>query len=363
MNTRIIPFILLISTLAASCNFPTAIQVVAPVASGVSQNLLYSPTNPTATPTPFQPQAPTPTLLPTDTSQPATPQSPKQAVKEAPKKAKPVRNFPGPSVYPDYPIPSPANPIDQPNGQINILLLGSDQRFGDGGFRTDTIVLLTVNPNKKKITFTSFPRDLYTYIPGWTMQRINTALAHGGFETLQMTMAYNFGVWPDYYVLINLWTFVDLIDDLGGVDVEVASSLNDTYHGKWVTIPVDVNHMDGEKALWYARSRQTSSDFERTHRQQEVLEAIGNRILSLYGISQAPKLFKTYSKLIETNMTISDLLPLLPVASQSKNGDKVNHYYIGREQVTSWMTPSGAAVLLPNQEAVMKVMKEALQGK
>ncbi|MFQ5615056.1 MAG: LCP family protein, partial [Anaerolineales bacterium] len=75
--------------------------------------------------------------------------------------------------------------------------MGSDQRPGEGGFRTDTILLLTLNPGQGIVNITSFPRDLYVYIPGWTMQRINTAPQHGGFELMAATFGYNLGVHPD----------------------------------------------------------------------------------------------------------------------------------------------------------------------
>ena len=109
--------------------------------------------------------------------------------------------------------------LPQPKGQINILLLGSDQRRGSGGFRTDVVLLVTINPADNSINITSFPRDLYVNIPGYSQNRINTAHARGGFETMANTFEYNFGVRPDYYALINFWSFVDVVNSLGGIDV------------------------------------------------------------------------------------------------------------------------------------------------
>jgi LCP family protein required for cell wall assembly len=130
-------------------------------------------------------------------------------------------DYSGPSIWPDMQAYAPVGILSHPEDQINILLLGSDQRPNDGGFRTDTIQLLTINPSAGSVKLTSFPRDLYVNIPGYTVQRINTAFGWGGFDALADTMEYNFGVRPEYYVLINFDAFMDGINSLGGVVVDV----------------------------------------------------------------------------------------------------------------------------------------------
>jgi LCP family protein required for cell wall assembly len=136
-------------------------------------------------------------------------------------------DYPGPSIWPDMQAPAPVGILSHPEDQINILLLGSDQRPNDGGFRTDTIQLLTINPSAGTVKLTAFPRDLYVYIPGYTMQRINTAMGWGGFDALANTMEYNFGVRPEYYVLINFSSFKDAIDSIGGITVDVGKDFCD----------------------------------------------------------------------------------------------------------------------------------------
>jgi LCP family protein required for cell wall assembly len=344
--------------LLSACNFPAMGPAVAPAAVGVSQNLLFSPANPTATPTPFQPIPPTATYLPTATAIPPT-QIPPTRTPESLS----FSDFPGPSEPPSIAIPPPVGRFPQPKGQVNILLLGSDQRPGTGGFRTDTILLLTLNPNDKTIHLTSFPRDLYVYIPGWTMQRINTALAHGGFETLAMTFEYNLGVRPDHYILINFWSFVDVVNSLGGIDVNAAKDLSEYVSGRgWVTIPAGVNHMDGETALYYTRSRKSTNDFDRNRRQQEVLTALLDRLMSLYTISKVPDLFKIYTENVTTDLKLNDVLPLVPIAAKYNDPSQVQHYYVSSGQVTSWTTPGGAAVLLPNRDLVLEIMRQALNS-
>ncbi len=307
---------------------------------------LIVPADLNATPTPFLPLDPTalaltPTPIPTP----------------------PWRNFPGPSVPPSIAVPPPVPLLVQPVGQVSFLLLGSDQRPEDGGYRTDTILLVTLNAKLGTASITSFPRDLYVYIPGWTMQRINTAQPHGGFPIMQDTFEYNFGVRPDHYALINFWSFTQVIDSLGGIDVNVAQPLTDhrDKHGDY-TVNAGNVHMDGETALWYVRSRSSTSDFDRARRQQEVLLAIFFRLISINGITRAPELYDLYKNNAETDLIFSDLTPFLALASQLANDPSLIHTYaIGPAEVSPFTVPdSGAAVLLPDYDLITALLKQAL---
>jgi LCP family protein required for cell wall assembly len=326
--------------------------------------LALAPAGSTVTPTPFQPMAPTATYLPTEIPQAAapTPTTPAEVV-IAGQSPTNWDSYPGPSVWPDIDIPSPVGLLPQPEGQVNILLLGSDQRPDTGGFRTDTILLVTLNPQLGTVNITSFPRDLYVYIPGWTAQRINTAFGYGGFESLAITMEYNFGVRPSHYVVINFWSFKEVIDSLGGVDVNVAVTLTDHRSGYGdYTMPAGVNHMDGETALWYVRSRYTSNDIDRGRRQQEVLIAIFQKLMSLDAVRRAPDLYNIYVNNVLTNIRFEDAAPLLPLATQLLDVTRIHRYSIGYEQLVPWVNSSGAQVLLPVQEAVLSVMRQALNS-
>jgi len=326
--------------------------------------LLVAPPGSTPTATPFQPIGPTPTYIPTNFPTPiptdtATP----EPLLVAPDEDRTWAEYSGPTVWPDITIPPPTGILGHPIGQMNIMLLGSDQRPNDGGFRTDTIILLTLNPVDGTAHLTSFPRDLYVYIPGWTVQRINTAFQHGGFELLAITMEYNFGVRPDYYVMINLWSFIDVIDSLGGVNVEVGRTLCDhrDQYGNYCVYE-GMESMDGETALWYVRSRYSSNDFDRGRRQQEVILAAFEKLLSLDGISRAPDLYDIYIENVTTDMRFDDMTELLPLASNLASSGDIERFYIGPPQVTSWTNYNGASVLLPNREAVLVVMRQALNS-
>jgi LCP family protein required for cell wall assembly len=353
-------FITLVSLALPACTMPGYALVAAPPGpvSGPVSQLVSAPRDATATPTPFQPLAPTPTYLPTHTEIPPTPVPP--TLTPFPEE---IRDFPGPSEPPDIAIPPPVGLLPQPSGQVNILLLGSDERPEVGGFRTDTILLLTINPEEGTANLTSFPRDLYVYIPGWTMQRINTAHAHGGFETTSMAFEYNLGVRPNFYIMINFGSFISVIDSLDGIDVDVAVPLGDNRDGfGYYYVAPGVNHMDGATALWYVRSRYTSNDFDRTRRQQEVIQGVFDRLLQLDSVTRAPELYQIYRENVTTNLEFKDFAALLPVAARLTDTSRLHHYFIGPAEVTGWITPTGAQVLLPNREAVLGVMRQALNS-
>lgn len=309
----------------------------------------------TPTPTPFLPGGTIPTAeVPADQPVVVVPQ---------PGPVDGFGEFAPPTELSDIEIPPQLGKIDQPEGQINILILGSDKRPNDGGFRTDVIELVTLNTKDNTVSLTSFPRDLYVYIPGWHVSRINAGMAHGGFDQLAQTFAYNFGVQPDHYVQINFSGFESLVDALGGIDVQVGQGLTDEREGPGdFSVSAGNVHMDGETALWYVRSRGTSSDFARTVRQQEVLTAIFFRLLSLNALANAPQLYEQYKNTVTTDLGITDLLPLIGMATVVGDTNAIHRYSIGPSQVHSFTTSAGGAVLIPDQAAVLAIMLQALNA-
>jgi LCP family protein required for cell wall assembly len=247
---RCVILVILILSLA-SCNFPSQVSILPQPVQQSGPLILTEPLSGLPSPTPFQPLAPTPTYIPTLFPTPTNPPptlAPTQGVISG--ETRTWADHPGPTVWPDIEIPAPVGLLAQPAGQVNILLLGSDQRPNTGGFRTDTMILLTINPEQGTASMTAFPRDLYVYIPGWTVQRLNTAHQFGGFESTALTFEYNFGVRPDHYVLVNLWSFESAIDSLGGIDVDVAMTLTDHRDGYgYYTVSAGNVHMDRETAM------------------------------------------------------------------------------------------------------------------
>ena len=361
---RILAMIFLV-LIGSACSPGIAAESAVFVAPGGNSNekhvLLKLPEGATLTPTPFQPLPPTPTYIPTlNQEQAAFPTPIPPSLTPTPELLD-SGSFPLPSSPLNFTIPPPGGLLPQPDGQINIVLLGSDERPEVGGVRTDTILLLTINPDHETVSLVSFPRDLYVYIPGWDNGRINTAIQHGSFEGVKNTFEYNFGVRPDHYIMINFNAFVEVIDSLGGIDVQVPVPLADNrdYVG-WFSLPAGLVHMDGSTALWYVRSRMTTSDFDRTRRQQEIIQATFEKLISINGIANAPELYSIYKDTVSTDMNFTDIAPLILVAAKMTDTSKIRHYYVGPAQVTGWFTPGGAAVLLPYREAIMEIIFQAM---
>lgn len=357
--------LVMIVMVVVACNLPG--QFYAPHASisGRHDYLLVAPPGSTPTPTPFQPIPPTPiylpTIVPAEPTATAEPASSVAEIEFISDEGRSWEDYPGPSVWPDIDVPAPVGILSHPDGQVNILLLGSDQRPDDGGFRTDTIQLLTINPQEGTVKLTAFPRDLYVYIPGYTVQRINTAMGWGGFEALAETMEYNFGVKPEYYVLINFWSFKDVIDSIGGITVKIGRDMCDQRDAfGWYCVSEGIMWMDGESALWYVRSRYSTSDLDRGRRQQEVLEAVFDQILSLDGLSRAPELYDIYKQNVTTNLDFDFLSGLLPIAHNLAESRDIGRYSIGEGQVYNWTNTNGAMVLIPMREQVIDVMRQVI---
>ena len=303
--------------------------------------LYQAPGDATPTATPFQPLPPTPIYIPTDIPTPT----------------------PAPEVQPVEPqLGGAVGVIERPKGQVNLLLLGSDARSRQKLFRTDTIILASLNPDKGTVDMVSFPRDLYVNIPGWGQDRINTAWVHGGYDSLAATLEHNFGVVPDHYVLINFSSFKKLIDSLGGLDVHVGEPLTDRFGNRTITIPKGTTRMNADMVLWYVRSRKTSNDFARNRRQQEILQALAEKLITMDAIRRAPELYAAYKESVTTDMTLLDMLTFLPLAARLTDSSNIHHHFIGPKQVNNWITPGGAMVLLPVQDEIMRVIRKALKG-
>ena len=165
------------------------------------------------TATPFQPIEPTFTPTMTQTPVPPT-ETPTPLATATP-------------IATETPTPIPwQEEVHMPDGQITFLILGTDAR-SDGLKRTDVIILVIVNPNYGTVSMVSFPRDLWVFIPYHGENRINAAYAYGGFDLLAETFDYNFGIRPDYYIMTDFNNFIEIVNKLGGLEVEVEKSLED----------------------------------------------------------------------------------------------------------------------------------------
>jgi LCP family protein required for cell wall assembly len=264
--------------------------------------------------------------------------------------------FPGPTQTVETEIPRPLTEIQIPSDVKITLLLGSDTFHPVVG-RTDTIILVFYNPLLAKASLLSIPRDLYVYIPGFGMDRINRAYQLGGIETLKLTLRYNFNVNVDNWMLIHINDFVAFVNDLGGVDVYDPNYLVDEYDGN----PPEFHHMYGHEALWYVRKREGTSDIDRNRRQQEMIRALMRKILWGGNLVNLPAWYAKYKNSYRSNLEFIDLVSFIPLALHFGDQSRIQYDQIGWEDVTSWRTSIGASVLLPKREALLWILDNAMR--
>lgn len=264
--------------------------------------------------------------------------------------------------------------------RVNVLLLGVDERPQENGMaRTDTMMVLTLDPTTLQAGVLSIPRDLWVPIPGYNQGRINTAYRlgemynyPGGGPTLaRETVEYNLGIPIQYYVRLNFQGFVDLVDLIGGIDVYVAEPINDplypdnNYGYDPLYIPAGQQHFDGAMALKYARTRHDSNDFERARRQQQVLLAVLERVSSLNLLPQlAPRLGELYTLMdqsVSTDLTLDEVLALAGLAIKVDRS-QIRFAVIDSTCTENYVTPEGAQVLIPLRDRIREVRDYVFGG-
>ncbi len=252
--------------------------------------------------------------------------------------------------------PMPAAGMRIPERYTNIVLLGSDKRPGSGTWRTDSIIIVSVDTANNVVRLLSIPRDLWVYIPGHGYNRINTADLWGelarkgsGPERVKQTIYHNLGIPIHYYVRVDFAGFKEIIDTVGGIDVDVDCALTD------INLSAGMHHMDGKLALRYARSRYSTNDFDRGRRQRKVLMALWDQALTMDIIPRLPALWWTMANSFETDLSLSEVINLAYVGVQLEP-QRILSRAIGASQVQSWMTPEGAAVLLPRQDKIQTLL-------
>ena len=265
--------------------------------------------------------------------------------------------------------PTPV-PWDGAN-RVNILVMGLDYRDweGEGPSRTDTMMLLTLDPVSRTAGMLSIPRDLWVNVPGYDYGKINTAyylgelykLPGGGPALAEQTVNELLGVDTNYYAQIDFSAFENFIDQIGGIDVEVPYELtvDPIGPGNTVTLPAGVQHLDGPTALAYARNRDTwGADFDRADRQQQVIMAIFDKLTSLGNlpklIANAPTIYNNLRYGIHTNLTLKEIISLAWTVSQIPR-ENIKRGIIGPNETTRSFSPDGLDILIPDMEAVRAV--------
>lgn len=212
--------------------------------------------------------------------------------------------------------------------RINILIMGLRGDTGEnaGDYLTDTMMVLSIKTNEGKAALFSIPRDLYVRIPGYNqMEKINFAYAYGmqtqgdGLRLATLTVQRVSGINIDHAVAIDFSTFKGLIDALGGVDVYVpADFVESSQWGYTFHVPKGMNHMNSDTALYYARSRYSTNDFDRARRQQDIIMALGKKIMSLGILTNPIAINRTLDTVAASVRTDIDFISMLGLARYAK---------------------------------------------
>jgi LCP family protein required for cell wall assembly len=243
--------------------------------------------------------------------------------------------------------------------RVNILVLGVDRRPTEKcPCRTDTMILVTLDPKTSTAGAITIPRDLHVPIPSVGENRINTAAFYGelfkypggGPGLAKKTIEYNFGRTVHYYVLVDFNAFIKVVDTLGGIDIDVPKPINDPQYPDMdfgyspLYIPAGHIHMNGELALKYARTRHVDGDFGRSKRQLQVLMAIRDKALRLDIIPKLPSLLQSMWGTVETDLKPQEILALAQAAAKVKT-ENIKTASIDQTMTVQFRTSNGADVL------------------
>jgi LCP family protein required for cell wall assembly len=279
---------------------------------------------------------------------------------------------PVPTSAPQAALPTP-EPWDGVS-RVNVLVMGLDYRDWEAGEtpRTDTMLLLTLDPLNQTAAIVSIPRDIWVSIPGFEYGKINTAyylgeswnVPGGGPALAAQTVEEFLGVPVDYYAQIDFQAFVDFIDHIEGVKLYFEEPMVLDRRGKWNTVTIEPGWitLPGEYALAFIRTRYTEGgDFDRAARQQELIMAVRDRILEFDMlpklVANAPEIYADMSAGINTNMSLNQIIQLAWSVMDIER-DNISQVIISNEYVTLGKSPDGLDILVPIPDKIRLLRDE-----
>lgn len=249
---------------------------------------------------------------------------------------------------------------------LNVLLLGSDQRPGEPVWRTDVIMIAFLDAENGRAAILSLPRDLYVNIPTRGWDRINiadfwgeyTKYPGGGPGLIAQVIADNFGVRIDKYARVNFDGFTKIVDTLGGIDVNVPCALEDDFIDassptgfRHFAVNAGLQRMNGATALMFARQRHNTGDVSRAQRQQRVLFALRDKILSPDIVPKIPQLYNQFQTMVTTDFGPLDVPRLAQIGEKIKP-ENIRGRVIDETMWYFWTTPDGKSVLVFDKNKV-----------
>lgn len=257
---------------------------------------------------------------------------------------------------------------------LNVMLFGEDNKGEDEHGRTDTIIMMSIDNRHKKLKLTSFQRDTYVYIPNYGYDRINAAYTLGGPKLTIETVEANFGVKVDRYAVVDFDSFIDIVDTLHGIDMEVTADeityinyqmYKNGQSDEWSTIkePAGIVHLNGQEALWYARNRGLNkgedgneigldgNDWQRASRQRKFIEKMFTDLKSA-DLGQIVSIVSSVGPMVTTNFKKDEITALVSHAptylgySVEQNYVPATPYWVYNDN-----SPVGSVIEITDMEA------------
>jgi len=258
------------------------------------------------------------------------------------------------------------NPMPQPeDDRLDVLILGirGENDIENGGLLTDSMMILSLEKKEKKAVMISIPRDLYIDMVAddsngkqiRIVGKINEVYENHGLDFTKQILSKITGVYIDKAVVFNFNAFKTIVDDLGGIDIYLAQPFTEPHQwGYPFSLPAGSNHINGDQALYYVRSRYSTNDFDRAKRQQDVIKAIKTKAESAGLLSNPAKIISLFSGLsqdIKTDFQIWNISDLLSLANSISGGSQVKDYFLTTDNLLyETNTSSGEYILLPKGE-------------
>lgn len=257
---------------------------------------------------------------------------------------------------------------------LNVMLFGEDNHGEDEHGRSDTMIMLSIDNRHKKLKLTSFQRDTYVYIPDYGYNKINSSYTYGGAKLSIQTIEANFGIKIDRYAVVDFDSFIEIIDTLGGIDMELTQDEIDyinyqMYKNNQASTPTTITdapgtvHLTGQQALWYARNRGLSigedgneigidgDDWDRTSRQRKLLETVFESMKGA-DLAQIVSIVSSIGPLVTTNLKKDEITALVTRSLTYLQYD-VEQYYIPEEGLWYYddNTSAGSVIRIADMEA------------
>ena len=256
-----------------------------------------------------------------------------------------------------------SNPIGGPSSDVtNVLLVGQDHREGEDTARSDSMILCSYKKESKTLVMTSFLRDLYVPIPGHDSNRINAAYASGGLELLEETLETNFNLHISGSVEADFSQFSDIIDLLGGVEVELRQDEADLINRQTgSSLTEGTQRLNGQEALLYSRIRKLDADgdFSRTQRQRKILTALVTRFQNT-GLKELLELTEALMPMISTNLSKLQLLTIALELLPDLSEIQVVSQTIPAPGTYTDETIDGMAVLVADTDGIRETLETLL---